>query len=158
MAEQTYLIFHPTRLAYFLWYFIAIIIITIGILSFFDIIAISSLIAGYNTYFLIFLAAFGIILIGIAEILRKTDKYAITNYRIIEKKGIVNIKEDSIYWEKIANYSLTQNLFDRIFRVGTIKLWSMGGGGEGIEPEIIIKRAPHIKKIRFLLDKLIQRR
>jgi hypothetical protein len=34
----------------------------------------------------------------------------------------------------------------------------MGGGGEGVEPEVKIKKAPHIKKIRFLLDKLIQRR
>jgi len=158
MAERTYLIFHPTRLAYFLWYIVAIIIIAIGILLFFDIMPISYLIPNYNIYFLIFFIAAGIILIGIAEILRKTDKYAITNFRVIEKKGIVNIEEESIYWEKIANYSLTQNLFDRIFRVGTIKLWSMGGGGEGMDPEVVIKRAPHIKKIRFLLDKLIQKR
>jgi len=158
MAENTYLIFHPARLAYFLWYLVSVIIIVVGTLSFLDIIPISSLIPGYNTYFLIFFVAAGIILIGIAEILRRCDKYAITNFRIIEKKGIINIEEDSIYWEKVANYSLSQNLFDRIFRVGTIKLWSMGGGGEGIEPEVIIKKAPHVKKIRFLLDKLIQRR
>jgi len=158
MAENTYLIFHPARLAYFLWYFIAVIVIIAGISLFFDIIPISSLIPGYNTYFLIFFVAAGIILMGITEILRRTDKYAITNFRIIEKKGIINIEEDSIYWEKVANYSLSQNLFDRIFRVGTIKLWSMGGGGEGIEPEVVIKKAPHVKKIRFLLDKLIQKR
>ncbi len=158
MAEQTYLIFNPTRLAYFLWYFFSIIMIILGILLFFDIIPISSFIPNYNIYFLIFLVAVGIILMGIAEILRKTDKYAITNFRIIEKRGIINIKEDSIYWEKVANYSLNQNLFDRIFRVGTIKLWSMGGGGEGMNPEVTVKKAPHVKKIRFLLDKLIQRK
>ncbi|NIO44611.1 MAG: PH domain-containing protein [Candidatus Aenigmarchaeota archaeon] len=158
MAENTYLIFHPARLAYLLWYIIGIIVIVVGVLLFFDIIPISTLIEDYNTYFLIFFTAFGIILIGIAEILRKNDKYAITNFRIIEKRGIFNIKENSIYWEKVANYSLTQNLLDRIFRVGTIKLWSMGGGGEGVNPEVIVRRAPHIKKIRFLLDKLIQKR
>ncbi len=158
MAERTYLIFHPTRLAYFLWYIVAIIIIAVGILLFFNIIPISSFIRGYEYYFLIFFTAVGIILIGIAEIFRRTDKYAITNFRVIEKKGIINIKENSIYWEKIANYSLTQNLFERVFRVGTIKLWSMGGGGEGVNAEVTIKRAPHVKKIRFLLDKLIQRR
>ncbi len=155
MAEQTYLIFHPTRWAYFYWYFFAILIMVIGILSFFDIVPISFLIGKYNTYFLISSIFGGVILILIAEILRKNDKYAITNFRIIEKKGIINIEEDSIYWEKVSNYSLKQNFFDRIIKVGTIKLWSIGGEDE---PEVVIKRAPHIKKIRFLLDKLIQRK
>jgi hypothetical protein len=40
--------------------------------------------------------------------------------------------------------------------IGTIKLYSSGGVEH--EAEVIIKRTPHIKKIRFLLDKLIQKR
>lgn len=108
----------------------------------------------YNSYILMIFIA-GLVVIGIAEILRKNDKYAITSYRVIEKSGIINIEEDSVYWEKLSNYELTQNFFDRIFNTGTIKLWSTGGEDE---PEVIIKKAPHIKKIRFLLDKLIQKR
>lgn len=155
MAEQTYLIFHPARLAFLKWYILGVIIIILGFLFFFDIIPISSLIKDYNIYFLLFFGATGIILLGIAEILRKNDKYAITNNRIIEKSGIINIEEDSIYWEKVANYELKQNLFDRIFKVGTIKIWSTGGEEE---PEVIIKKAPNVKRIRLLLDKLIQKR
>ena len=75
--------------------------------------------------------------------------------RIVEKSGIINIEEDSIYWEKVSNYEVSQNLFDRILKVGTIKLWSVGGENE---PEVVIKKVSQVKKIRFLLDKLIQRR
>jgi uncharacterized membrane protein YdbT with pleckstrin-like domain len=155
MAEQTYLIFHPTRLAYLRWYVIAIFIIAVGLLVFFNVLPIPSTISNYNIYFLLAFAVAGIIIISISEILRKNDKYAITNFRVIEKRGIINIEEDSIYWEKVANYEFTQDLFDRIFKMGTIKLWSTGGEDN---PEVVIKRAPQINKIRFLLDKLIQKK
>jgi uncharacterized membrane protein YdbT with pleckstrin-like domain len=155
MAEQTYLIFHPTRLAYLRWYVIAIFIIAVGLLVFFNVLPIPSTISNYNIYFLLTFAVAGIIIISISEILRKNDKYAITNFRVIEKRGIINIEEDSIYWEKVANYEFTQDLFDRIFKMGTIKLWSTGGEDN---PEVVIKRAPQINKIRFLLDKLIQKK
>ena len=154
MAEQTYMIFHPTRLAYLRWYLIAVFLITFGIAIFFYSSSLTA-ISNYIIYILMIFVAAGIILIAIAELLRSKDKYAITNFRVIEKKGIINIEEDSIYWEKVANYELTQDLFDRIFKMGTIKLWSTGGEGE---PEVVIKRAPKIKKIRFLLDKLIQKK
>jgi len=155
MAEQTYLIFHPTRLAYLRWYIIAVFVIAVGILVFLGVLPIPSAISNYNLYFLAFFSAAGTILIAIPEFLRKNDKYAITNFRVIEKRGIINIEEDSIYWEKVANYELTQDLFDRIFNIGTIRLWSTGGEDN---PEVIIKRAPQIKRIRLLLDKLIQKK
>lgn len=155
MAEQTYLIFHPTRLAYLRWYVIAIFLIAIGLLVFLNALPIPSSISNYNIYFLLTFASVGIILIGVAEILRKNDKYAITSFRIIEKRGIINIEEESIYWEKVSNYELNQDLFDRIFKIGTIKLWSMGGENN---PEVVIKRAPQVNRIRFLLDKLIQKK
>jgi len=155
MAEQTYLIFHPTRLAYLRWYIIAVFVIAVGILVFLDVLPIPSAISNYNLYFLAFFSVAGTILIAIPEFLRKNDKYAITNFRVIEKRGIINIEEDSIYWEKVANYELTQDLFDRIFKIGTIRLWSTGGEDN---PEVIIKRAPQVKRIRLLLDKLIQKK
>jgi len=103
----------------------------------------------------IFFITAGLFLILIAELLRRNDKYAITSFRVIEKSGIINIDEDSVYWEKLSNYELTQNFIDRIFNIGTIKLWSTGGADV---PEVIIRKAPNVKKIRFLLDKLIQKR
>jgi uncharacterized membrane protein YdbT with pleckstrin-like domain len=153
MKEETYLIFHPTRLAFLRWYLIAIFLITFSIAMLIYTLSPPPT-SIYNSYILMIFIA-GLVVIGIAEILRKNDKYAITSYRVIEKSGIINIEEDSVYWEKLSNYELTQNFFDRIFNTGTIKLWSTGGEDE---PEVIIKKAPHIKKIRFLLDKLIQKR
>ena len=161
MREKAFFGFHPSRFAFWKWYLAAIILIVVGIipnLSILDIIPFGVPFLKDYTIYIAIIPVVGIVFIIVAEILRHFDTYIITNYRIIEKSGIINIKEDSVNWEKIANYSLTQNLFDRILRVGVIKLWSMGGGGDGIEPEVKIKKTAHIIKIRNLLDKLIQRR
>jgi len=158
MPEQTYLIFHPTRLAFLKWYLIALIIIAVGIfiiLSAFEIIKVVTISKDYSLY-TIFIPFTGAIFIIIAGLLRKVDTYYITNYRIIEKRGIISIKEDSINWEKISNYSLTQSAIDRLLNIGTIRLYSMGGIEE--EAEVTIKRAPHIHKIKALLEKLIERK
>ncbi|OGI12185.1 hypothetical protein A3K64_02530 [Candidatus Micrarchaeota archaeon RBG_16_36_9] len=154
MSEQTYLIFHPTRLAFLKWYLISIFLITFGI-SLFVFVSMPSPISSYTPYILLSLSVIGLLLTLIAELLRKNDKYAITSFRIIEKSGIINIEEDSVYWEKLSNYELHQNAFDRIFNTGTIKLWSTGGEEE---PEVVIKKSPDIKRIRIVLDKLIQKR
>ena len=159
MPEQTYLIFRPTRLAYLKWYLIAFAIIIIGVivvLSAFEIIKIGLTISkDYNLYTLL-IPFIGIVFALVIGLLRKIDTYYITNFRVIERRGIFNIKEDSINWEKISNYSLSQTAMDRIFNVGTIRLYSMGGIEE--EAEVTIKKAPNIHKIKALLDKLIERK
>jgi uncharacterized membrane protein YdbT with pleckstrin-like domain len=158
MPEETYLIFHPTRLAFLKWYFVAFIVIITGIvfiLSAFNIVSLNIPFLKDNVFYILIVPFFGTVFIIIAEVLRRVDTYVITNFRVIEKYGIINIKEDSISWEKISNYSLSQNAFDRVFKIGTVKLWSMGGEGE---PEVVIKKAAKIQKIRYLLDKLIQRK
>ena len=159
MPEQTYLIFHPTRLAFLKWYLIALIFILVGIfiiLSAFAIIKFGLTVPKDYSLYTILIPFIGVVFIIIAGLLRKVDTYYITNYRIIEKRGIINIKEDSINWEKISNYSLTQSAIDRLFNIGTIRLYSMGGIEE--EAEVTIKRAPHIHKIKALLEKLIERK
>jgi len=155
MAEQTYMIFYPTRLAFLKWYIIAAFLFAVGVLVILGMLPLPSTISSYNVYFFAVLIAFGIVLTGIAEILRSHDKYAITNFRVVEKTGIISIKEDSIYWEKLSNYSLKQNFFERILNIGTIELWSVGGEEA---PEVILKSVPKVKRIKILLDKLIQKR
>ena len=159
MPEQTYLVYHPTRLAFLKWYLIALIFIIAGvfvILSAFGIIPFNLPIPKDYSIYTVFIPFIGLVFIIIAGMFRKVDTYYITNFRIVERKGIVNIKEDSINWEKISNYSLTQSAIDRLFNVGTIRLYSMGGIEE--EAEVTIKRAPHIHKIKALLEKLIERK
>lgn len=156
MREKAFFGFHPSRLAFWKWYLVAIIPIIIGsilILSIFNIIPFSiPFLSGYVFYISI-IPFIGIVFIIIAEMLRRCDTYIITSHRIIERSGIINIKEDSVNWEKISNYSLMQNVFDRIFGTGSIHLWSMGGEDE---PEVTIKKSAQILRIRNLLDKLIQ--
>ena len=159
MPEQTYLIFRPTKLAYLKWYLIALAIIIIGViisLSAFEIIKIGLTISKDYSIYTIIIPFIGIVFILIVGLFRKVDTYYITNFRVVERRGIFNIKEDSINWEKISNYSLNQTAMDRIFNIGTIRLYSMGGIEE--EAEVTIKKAPNIHKIKALLDKLIERK
>lgn len=161
-SEKTYLIFHPTKLAYLKWYLLALIIIVIGIfiiLNAFSLVNfISSVTLKDYSIYTIFIPFFGIIFIIIADMKRKVDTYYITNFRIVEKRGVLSINEDSINWEKISNYSLSQSAIDRLFNIGNIKLYSMGSGIEDKEAEVMIKKAPNIHKIKALLDKLIERK
>lgn len=159
MPEQTYLVFHPTRLAFFKWYLLAFIIIIAGVfvvLCSFQILSFKLPIPEEYNIYTVFIPFIGIIFIIIGGLLRKVDTYYITNFRIVEKRGIINTKEDSINWEKISNYSLSQSALDRIFNVGTIRLYSMGGIEE--EAEVTIKKVSNIHKIKALLDKLIERK
>lgn len=159
MPEQTYLIFRPTRLAYLKWYLIAFAIIITGIivsLSALEIIKIGLTIPkDYGLYTLV-IPLIGIVFLLIIGMIRRMDTYYVTNFRIIERRGLFNIKEDSINWEKVSNYSLNQSFIDRIFNIGTVRLYSMGGIEE--EAEVTIKKAPNIHKIKALLDKLIERK
>ena len=160
MPEQTYLRFHPTRLAFLQWYLLALIIIGIGIfviLAVYGTIPIKLAIPKEYGFYTIFIPFAGIVFIVVAGLLRKDDTYYITNYRVVEKKGILNIKEDSVSWEKVSNYSLSQSAIERLFNIGTLRLYSIGGA-EDMDAEIVIKRAANIHKIKAFLDKLIERK
>ncbi|MFH1229623.1 MAG: PH domain-containing protein [Candidatus Aenigmatarchaeota archaeon] len=160
MVEKTYVRFHPTRLAYIQWYLLAFIFIGLGIfviLAAYDMLPIILSIPNEYAIYSFFIPVLGTFFIIIADLLRRDDTYTVTNYRIIEKRGIFNIKEDSVNWDKVSNYTLTQNIIDRLFSIGTIRLYSVGGA-DAIDAEVTIKKAPNIHKIKALLDKLIERK
>jgi|WetSurMetagenome_2_1015567.scaffolds.fasta_scaffold809017_1 uncharacterized membrane protein YdbT with pleckstrin-like domain len=159
MVEQTYARFHPTRLAYIKWYLLSFIVIGLGIfviLIAFDLLPIKLPIPSSYAIYTIAIPFAGALFIIIADLLRRDDTYTITNYRMLEKKGIFNIKEDSVNWDKVSNYTLTQSAIDRIFNIGTLNLYSIGGADA--KAEVTIKKAPNIHKIKALLDKLIERK
>jgi len=157
MQEQTYLLFHPTRLAFMKWYLLAFIIIGIGIfitLNAFEIVKIITITKDYSFY-TVFIPFLGIIFILIPELLRNEKTYFITSNRIKEKRGIINIKENSIEWENVAHFTFSQNFIERLIDIGTINLYSLGTKEE--KAEIVVKRVPNSKKIKFLLEKLISK-
>ena len=149
MDEQTYMIFRPTRLAFAKWYAVGFLMIFLGAIAFLFIPD------SLKLYSLLFLLATGAVSILIAEVMRRTELYAITSNRIVEKSGIVSTDEDSIYWEKMSNYSMKQNFLEKLFNIGTVELWAIGGEDA---PEIILKKVPNVKKVVAVLDKLIQKR
>ena len=156
MAEQLYLKFHPTRLAFLRYYLIAFILIFAGILiilSVYDIIDFKIAISEDYKVYTIFIPFFGVIFIIMSETLRNDHTYFITSNRMKEKTGIVNIKENSIEWENVAHFTFSQNVLERLIDIGTINLYSLGTKEE--KAEIVIKKVPHLKRIKVLLEKLI---
>ena len=155
MQEKTYMIFHPTRFAFLKFYTAAIALIAIGILIFTGTLPVPFVTDEIKMYAMLALVAIGAILFLVIEIIRRSDTYAITNRRIIEKTGLISIDEDSVYWESFSNYSFKQGVLDRLLNIGSVKLWSIGGEEE---PPVVIKKSRNFKKIIYILDRLIQRR
>lgn len=150
MPEKILMKFNPTRLAFFKWYLVSFILFVVWFLLFFGFIKIGFL--EMNKNYLLALPLIGIILIIISEIRVKINRFFISNYRIIEKKGLISLKESSIMFDRISNYRINQNPIDKISNTGTIEIESAGGSEA---PEIVMKRVGNIKKIKILLDNCI---
>ena len=157
--EKVYFGFHPSRLVYWKWYLLSLIIILVGsisLLSMFGIISLGiSISKEYDMYIFSALPFVGLVPLLIAEILRRSDLYVLTNERIIEKTGIFNIRENSVEWRNVVNYTFTQSFAEKLFSIGTVRLYSAGGVEQ--EAELVIKKTSHIKRIKVFLDKLIQK-
>ena len=157
--EKAYFGFHPSRFVYWKWYLLSIIVILAGsipLLSLFDIIPIDiTLIADYDLYIFSVIPLIGLIPLVIAEITRRSDLYVLTNDRIIEKTGLFNIRENSVEWRNVVNYTFTQSFMEKLFNLGTIRLYSSGGVEH--QAELVVKKTYHIKRIKLFLDKLIQK-
>jgi uncharacterized membrane protein YdbT with pleckstrin-like domain len=157
--EKIYFGFHPSRFVYWKWYMISLIVILLGsipLLSLFDIIPLElSLFQDYDLYIFSAIPLIGLIPLLIAEILRHSDLYVLTNERIIEKTGLFNVKENSVEWRNVVNYTFTQSFAEKMFNIGTVRLYSSGGVEH--QAELVIKKTSHIKKIKVFLDKLIQK-
>lgn len=149
MPEQLITKFHPTRFAFFRFYAIAVILIILWVAMQFDLLA--TIKAEYKIY-LILLLFVGVLFIIISEVRRRIDRYFVTNYRIIERKGLFSVNEISIALDKIAEYNLKQNLIDRLIGTGTIVIESVGGDEA---PEIKMKEIGNVKRIKGIIEQLM---
>jgi len=153
MPEKILMRFNPSRFGFWKWYLISIIIIVIEIMFLSNIVSLGFL-GGSEFYLYITLTVMVIILIMISEIRKRIRVYTITNYRLIEKTGLFSVSETSVPWDKISNYTLTQNMLDKLFRIGTIYVEGIGGDqviGIGI------KKVSNVIKIKGFIEALIQR-
>lgn len=153
MPEKVLMRFHPSRFGFWKWYLISIIIIIIEIIFLLNVVSLDFL-KGFEFYFYIILTIIAIVPIIISEVRRMIKVYTITGYRLIEKRGLFITSETSIPWDKISDYTVTQNLLDKLFRIGSIYVEGIGGD-QAIE--IAIKKVSNIIKIKGLIEALIQR-
>jgi uncharacterized membrane protein YdbT with pleckstrin-like domain len=108
----------------------------------------------YKSY-LLALPVLGIVLFLIAELKQFTsEKYIITNLRIIEKKGLLSISENYTTWKKVSSSTVRQSILERLFNVGCIDIWTIGGEDK---PEITIEKAGNVWRLKKLVDELIKR-
>ena len=103
--------------AYLLWLMIGIFVIIIAPIIFF-----------YHLFYL-----------------KISNEYIFTNQRIIIKKGWLNTKTISVYYNRITDVSISQSLIDRLLGIGALSISTAGQDGYRIILSHIAK--PHqVKK------------
>jgi len=105
---------------------------------------------GFICLFTIFLLAIpGIIYIFIANLVRKGNKYYITNKRVIHEFTFLSRKISGTSYDKIQDVHLTQSLVERIFNIGTIHMNTAGSHNI----EVVFKGVKHPRAIKKRIEK-----
>ena len=94
----------------------------------------SRLIGQYGNYFLWAAAVFGALAILVfipAWLRRLSTEIAVTDRRIIFKRGLIQRHTIEINMDKVESVDVDQSILGRVFDYGTI---TVRGTGEGIEP------------------------
>ena len=158
--EKTYLVLHPSRWKYARWYLPAVLFIPSGIFivvsgASFDISRLLEL-TGFGIYGFIIMIA-GLCLLAVGSISRISRTYYITSHRIIERTGIMNTDENSVNWDRIANYSVIQSATDKMLNIGTIDFDSMTGGGDE-DDEVTLVKVANLSKLKVMLEELVTKK
>jgi len=98
---------------------------------------------------LIFFFGIGIIVIIIIEGVRRGHKYYITNQRIIYEYSFLSRKSSSTKYKNIRDVHLSQNIIERIFKIGKVEVNTSGGN----EREIILKGIENPQQIKNKIEK-----
>lgn len=76
--------------------------------------------------------ALGIILVGLAWLRRSTTEVAVSNRRIIYKRGIFSRHTIEMNLAKVESVDVDQSVLGRIFGYGTIRVRGTGSGIEAL--------------------------
>lgn len=77
--------------------------------------------------------------------LKISNEFVFTDKRILVKKGWIETKVKTIYYNRITDISVSQNILDRIIKTGTISIST--AGSDGYEAVLLhIKNPYQIKK------------
>ncbi|MFH1585854.1 MAG: PH domain-containing protein [archaeon] len=105
------------------------------------------LIGGFLTITL-YLAIIGIPLIIIAELVRRGHRFYITNQRIISHYQFLSKRTSSTSYEKIQDIHVTQNLIERMFKIGQVHVNTAGSNGI----EMVFKGVKNPRHVKSLID------
>jgi membrane protein YdbS with pleckstrin-like domain len=102
------------------------------------------------SYFFFFIAfLFFIISLYLPWYLRKTNQFALTNRRILAKRGWLSVNLISIPYSKITDISVTQNFWEKtLFNSGKISIDTAGSSG----PELILEKIENPFLIKTKID------
>ena len=90
----------------------------------------------------------GIIILLIWWLKTLGTKLIVTDERVTLRKGILSKNTNEVFHSDIRNVQINQNLFQRIFGVGTIGISSAGQSGI----EISVAGLPKPQKIKEIID------
>ena len=73
------------------------------------------------------IAGFGLLIYGIYQyLLLKSTERAVTNFRVIEKKGLFTTEQNEIQFKSLETCEIKQNFFEKLFKIGVIVLTARG--------------------------------
>lgn len=80
-------------------------------------------------------------------------RYALSDDRLFLETGALNIKDDETLLYRIRDISMSRSLWQRLFKVGTVKLAST----DKTTPEIILKNIKNPEKVKELIHENVER-
>ena len=83
--------------------------------------------------------------------IRSTER-AVTNWRVIQKKGIISVETEEIMINSIETITIHQSITDRLMGGGTVRVTDRGGiviDIKDVDDPIIVKKAIEQQKIGY---------
>lgn len=77
-----------------------------------------------------------LLVVGYLALLRKTYVYTITNQRCVFRGGILWRRERSVPYHKVTDVEQSQIIFERLFGIGRVKIYTPGTGQ--MQAEIVL--------------------
>ena len=78
--------------------------------------------------------------------------YSLTESKILIDSGIVVLRQEEILLYRVLDITMTMNLFQRIFKLGTIRIRS----ADQSTPYLELKNIPNTKKVTNMLSKYVE--
>ncbi len=80
-------------------------------------------------------------------------RYALSEDRLFLRRGFLNVKQDEVILYRVRDLRVTQNLWQRIFGVGTITVVST----DKSIPQLVIKNVKQPWEVKELIHKYVEK-